>query len=160
VRQCDKDVTTAAVLVGRRGGDPAVQVMVNGKLSDSMIWDSGASDVTLSSRTADALGLKFSDDEPVVEMMMADGRKIMGRIVELDSIRLGTFTVNKVEAVVLPPDAKAVDLLGDSFQKHFVCKLDQEAGQLQLTPIDSQVERGPQVEVLLKSDEKSAKSNP
>jgi len=55
----------------------------------------------------------------------------------LKSIQVGMFTVNDVECLVLPKDLKEVDpLLGDSFQSHFLAKLDQNGGELRLTPLD------------------------
>lgn len=143
VRQCFKEVDSDTVPVGKDPSGPKVQVVLNGKVTETMVWDSGASAVQISAATAKALGLKISSKDPEAEFTVADGRTIKAKIVMLDSIRLGAFTVKNVACSVLPPDVPGSDdLLGDTFQRHFVCRLDQQGGHLQLTPIDPAVVKG------------------
>ena len=116
--------------------------IINGRLPVSMIWDSGCSFTQLSSGTAAALGLKLTDANPSTEAIIAGGAKIKERFAMLDSVQLGPFTLHGVLCVVMEddPDSNAPDLLGNSFQSHFLSRLDQKSGRLQLTPIDSAVD--------------------
>jgi clan AA aspartic protease (TIGR02281 family) len=145
IRQCARDVVSSPVPVTLDdGGDPCVQAVLNGKVTDTMIWDSGATNVILSAATGKALGLDLGDAR-TVKMAVADGRIVSAKVVNLDSIQLGAFIVKNVECFVQPPEVKAVDLLGDTFQNHFISRLDQQSGQLQLTQIDPNVTQGPLV---------------
>jgi clan AA aspartic protease (TIGR02281 family) len=148
VLQCAKEVAGAAVPVMRKpdSDEPYVQAVLNGKVTETMIWDSGATIVVLSSDTADALGIKLTDKDQTDEATVADGHTVKETIVTLDSIRVGGFTVDNVPCAILPPGEKAEDLLGDTFQGHFVVRLDQQNNLLQLSPADSSVIVGPVAE--------------
>jgi len=144
VRQCAKDVTTGDVPVRKtESGGLMVQAVLNGKVTDQMVWDSGADEVVLSTATAKALNLKPSSGDATIEIGVADGRAVKAKVMMLDSIRVGSFTAKDVPCVVLPPGSKTEDLLGNPFQRRFISKLDQQAGTLQLTPIDLSVTHGP-----------------
>ncbi len=112
--------------------------IINGKLTVSMTWDSGCSDTQLSRDTAAALGLDLNDKSPSIEITIANGATIKAKKAVLDSVQLGPFTLHSVECVVM----EGSDLLGNSFQSHFLSRLDQQSGKLQLTPIDSSVDIG------------------
>lgn len=144
IRDCEKDVVTGPISVTRDGGVSRVDAMLNESVSDKMIWDSGAALVTLSSATADALNLHPGDTAPSVTLTVADGRTVSAKIATLKSLRVGGFLVKDVECAILPPDVKGSDdLLGNTFQKHFTSRLDQQTGQLLLTPHDASVLVGP-----------------
>jgi clan AA aspartic protease (TIGR02281 family) len=138
-------IVTASILVPKSSeiGGLHVLPIINGKKTISMVWDSGCSFTELSSETARALGLKLTDHNPTTEAIIANGTKIKGKIVFLDSVQLGPFTMHDVLCdVSLNDRGDAPDLLGNSFQSHFLSRLDQQTGQLQLTPIDSSVDIG------------------
>jgi hypothetical protein len=139
-----------------------VQAVLNGKVTDTMTWDSGADFVSLSAETGKALGIVPTDKDPTLEMSGADGRVFPAKQIVLDSIRLGGFTMRNVDCVLLPDtgDKPAPDLLGDTFQSHFLSRLDQRTGQLQLTPIDSSVTLGPVAEPLPKLKAGQYQTNP
>jgi clan AA aspartic protease (TIGR02281 family) len=146
LRKAVKDVVDSPIPV-RRGENSElyVQAVLNGKVPDEMIWDSGADVILLSAETARGLGLKLTDQNPEVDMGSADGKIHKAREALLDSVRLGGFTVKNVICFVLPDTGNGheTDLLGDTFQTHFVSRMDQRSQQLQLTPIDSSVQVGP-----------------
>jgi clan AA aspartic protease (TIGR02281 family) len=152
IRKCVKDVITGTVPVQKtQSGGLHVQAVLNGKVTDTMTWDSGADLVSLSYETGRALGIKPTDKDRSMLMSGADGRTFKAKLIVLDSIRLGGFTMHDVDCVLLPKTANpAPDLLGDTFQSHFLSRLDQRSGQLQLTPIDSSVTLGPVAEPLQK----------
>jgi len=152
-RQCAKEVVTGSVPVERTNfiGGLHVEAVLNGKLTDTMVWDSGADVVVLSAATGKALGLKPTDKDETVEATVADGRTVKARQIFLESIRVGAFTLHDVmcDLMIDSPDAPpSDDLLGDSFQSHFLSRLDQRTNRLQLTPIDSSVISGPVAEPL------------
>jgi hypothetical protein len=144
LRDAAQRIVSASVAIQKTNmvGGLHVLPIVNGKLPVSMTWDSGCSCTQLSSETAAALGLKLTDQSPSTELIIANGAKIKGKLALLDSVQLGPFTLHGVLCDVIQGDhdSSVPDLLGNSFQSHFLSRLDQQSGRLQLTPIDSAVE--------------------
>jgi clan AA aspartic protease (TIGR02281 family) len=138
IRQCTREIATGDIPV-RRTEDGAlfVQAVLNGKTVDEMLWDSGTSTVQLCADTAKSLGLTPTGNDPTIDLTLADGRTTKASVLTLDSIRIGTFTAKNVRCTILPLGFKTDDLLGDSFQQHFISKFDQRTGKLKLSPIDS-----------------------
>jgi clan AA aspartic protease (TIGR02281 family) len=140
--KCKSDITMVVVPVTTEHGVPEVSATVNGK-KEQMVWDSGASMVLLSSAIATEVGLHPTDKDPTIICKLADGKEVKCKAMSLKSITVGAFTVNDVDCAVMPPDMTDVEcLLGDSFQNHFMSKLDQTAGQLRLTPLDTSTVKG------------------
>lgn len=137
VEQCRADVTSRTVPITLEGGVPNVDVLINGQVTERMIWDSGAANINLSAKTAKALGLHLTDKDPIVEISIADGSHVKEHLITVDSIRIGAFTVENVPCIVPPPGVEGSDLLGDEFQKHFEFKLDVNNQSLQLSPLDA-----------------------
>ena len=140
VKKCKSDVTSGIIPITLEGGVPNVEVLINGKVTETFIWDSGCTGVTLSAKTATALGLHPTDKDPVVVSTIADGSKVKEHLMMVDSIRIGSFTVEHVECIVPDGGSAGADLLGNEFQHHFQFKLDVNAATLQLTPIDARTE--------------------
>jgi clan AA aspartic protease (TIGR02281 family) len=137
------DVVDSPVPVRR---DPSndelyVQAVINGSVTDEMMWDSGADQVAISTNTAKQLGIHFTDQDPTFEVGTAGTDTVKVHQATLKSIRLGGFTVRNVTCIVLPDGLSGHidDLLGDTFQTHFISRMDQVTRQLQLTPADSSV---------------------
>jgi clan AA aspartic protease (TIGR02281 family) len=152
IRTCVKNVVTGAVPIRKSpSGTLYVEVELNGNVPATMQWDTGADFVSLSPKTWHALALDTSKFQNI-PMRIADGTTVQAKQATLDSVRLGAFTLRDVDCVLMPDiqGANANNLLGDSFQSHFLSRLDQRSGQLQLTPIDSSIVVGPQVEPLPK----------
>ncbi len=138
VKKALADVQTEVVTVSTEHGVPEVDVILNGKTKQAMVWDSGASSVVISTELAASLGMHPGPKDPLVRAKLADGHIVTGHQMTLKSVQVGPFTVNDVECMVMPPDIKDADpLLGDSFQNHFLSKLDQGGGTLRLTPVDN-----------------------
>jgi len=143
LRKAVKDVVDSPIPVrGDLDTDALyVQAVINGTVTVEMMWDSGADQVTLSADTARQLGIRFTNQDPTVEVGTAGSDTIKVPQATLASIRLGGFTVRNVPCMVLPDSSSGHvdDLLGDSFQTHFVSRMDQRSHELQLTPVDSSV---------------------
>lgn len=136
VKRYRGDVASAVVKVNYEHRIPQVEVTLNGKVTKTMIVDSGASTVTVTSALAQQLGLEPKDADPVIQLRLADGKIVDARLMKLASVRVGQFTIEQVECAVLPSTLVAAeDLLGGSFLKHFVYKLDPEAGELHLNQV-------------------------
>jgi len=143
LRSAVKDVVDSPIPVRGNQDEDAlyVQAVINGTVKVDMMWDSGADDVALSADTARQLGIRFTDQDPTFQVGTAGSDTIKVHEAMLDSIRLGGFTVRNVRCIVLPDNSSGHvdDLLGDTFQTHFVSRMDQRSHELQLTPVDSSV---------------------
>ena len=114
-------------------------VSINENESVELVVDSGASSISLPASMAEQLGIYVGADAPDVRVQIADGSIIPGKLVILDSVRVGKFTAENVECVVLGPKAKAApSLLGMSFLGKFKFELNANEGTL--TMIDIPVE--------------------
>jgi clan AA aspartic protease (TIGR02281 family) len=138
INQCKADVSLGTIAITTDHGVPNVQVLINGQLTQVMIWDSGCTGITLSAKTARALGLRPSKEDQIEEAVIADGRHVKEHIKMLDSIRIGAFTVKNVECTIPPDGSEGADLLGNEFQHNFQFKLDINNQTLQLSPLDPQ----------------------
>jgi clan AA aspartic protease (TIGR02281 family) len=138
VKRTLADVSIEVVQVSTEHGVPEVEVVLNGKTKQMMVWDSGATSVVISTELAASLGMHPGPRDPVIKAKLADGHIVSGHQMTLKSVSVGVFTVNDVECDVMDPDVKdEALLLGDTFQSHFLSKLDQGGGTLRLTPVDN-----------------------
>jgi aspartyl protease family protein len=112
-----------------------VEVVVNGEPLQ-MLLDTGASHVTLPFEVARKLKLEPGENDPTVQMRLANGAIIEGKLMTLKSVRVGRFTVTNVSCVVLQEGlSDPPTILGTSFLSHFVVKLSQSARELYLTEL-------------------------
>jgi aspartyl protease family protein len=131
-----ESIESSAITLHTTNGVPTVDVTLNGKVTEPMILDSGASLIALTPATAAKLGLKPGPDDRVLKLSLADGRVVEGRLMKLDSVRVGHFTVEDVECTILPADVKEADnLLGGSFLSNFVYRMDMTAGVLYMSAL-------------------------
>lgn len=79
-----------------------------------MLVDTGASIVALTAEDARALGLQPSSSDYRISLSTANGTVRAARVM-LREIRLGDIVVRDVDAVVMPPGALTMSLLGTSF---------------------------------------------
>jgi clan AA aspartic protease (TIGR02281 family) len=143
LRGAVKDVVDSPIpVLGNPDEDSLfVQAVINGTVKVDMVWDSGADVVALSAETAKQLGIRFTDQDPTMDIGTAGSETVKAHVAMIDSIRLGGFTVRHVPCIVMPENSNGHvdDLLGDTFQTHFVSRMDQRSHELQLTPVDSSV---------------------
>jgi clan AA aspartic protease (TIGR02281 family) len=135
--QCVDQFVAEVVPARMDNGTPVVAVTINGK-KVAMIWDSGATYVSLSAETAEELGIHPTDKDPTVEMVIANGSTVRSKMVILPTVTVGVFTAKNVECIIDPKGKqRSPDLLGGAFQRHFLCRVDERAGVIHLTPGDS-----------------------
>lgn len=129
-------INSAIVKINTEGRVPHVDVTINGKVTRSMVLDSGASFVCLTADMAKALDMKPGPKDPTLKLTLADGKVVDAKQMILKSVRVGQFTVENVECAVMPESLIAAEnLLGGSFLRNFVYKLDPEAGELHLAQV-------------------------
>lgn len=122
----------------RRGADGLwhVSVLVNGKASQDMAIDSGASIVLLPMRAAQAAGITPGPTAPTLRMVVASGGQVDARMVVADSLRVGRFVAENVECAVLPENFKDVPaLLGQSFLQRFRQTIDASRSRWELASV-------------------------
>jgi clan AA aspartic protease (TIGR02281 family) len=137
IKKWRSQVDTEAIPLVEEGGIHLVDVRLNGE-SHPMILDPGASMISLPAELAEKLKMVPGPQDPTIQMKIADGSIIEGRQMVLKSVRVGRFTVENVTCVVLQSGLKeAPACLGNSFLSHFIVKLDQKAGKLQMTEVEA-----------------------
>ena len=113
-------------------------VVFNGKPPLMMDIDTGASMISLSYKSAVTAGLTPSDNDPTIELQMADGRIVKAKKVIAKSVRVGKFEVDKVECAVMPADLPdAGSALGQTFLRNFTYKIDTERSKLVMTRVEA-----------------------
>lgn len=101
-----------------------------------MVVDSGATLVTIPANTAAELKLVVPADASVVNLALANGERITGRRIQIESLRVGEFEAKDVEAVVLEPiAANAQPLLGLSYLDRYKFEINPTAKTLGLLSI-------------------------
>ncbi|MFA6357534.1 MAG: retropepsin-like aspartic protease [Candidatus Omnitrophota bacterium] len=123
------------VSVDKKSGHVIVVTTLNKEVKANLVLDTGASLMMLSNKVAVSLGSSInSSSGKVIDLIMADGRRVEAKMVILDSVSVQDSEVQNVEAAVLSAeDSDAVvgdGLLGMSFLKHFNFKIDQKYGKL------------------------------
>ena len=114
-----------------------IDAVINERFIKPMIFDTGASLVCISRSFAAEVGLHPGDTDPTVQMGIADGTTVEGKLMRIESLRVGKFVVQDVECVVLGPEAAdAPPLLGHSFLRHFKHEINPDTGMLTLTKMD------------------------
>lgn len=132
--QAAEEYQRGAVDLRDRGNVMEIDVRINGKPIRTMILDTGASALSLPYLFAKDLGIEASDTDPVVQLQMADGKIVDAKKVSLESVQVGEFIVNDVEAFVLPEDLSAASpLLGNSFLSNFTYEIDPDRLKLILS---------------------------
>jgi len=119
----------AASIAADAGGQYRARALIEGQDVDVMI-DTGATVVALTSETAARLGVTLDTSRPRWRMNTANG-VALANPVTLRSVSLGAIYMDDVQAVVMPPGASSVNLLGASFLKRLV-SVEQRDGMLVL----------------------------
>jgi clan AA aspartic protease (TIGR02281 family) len=137
----EKLVLSKAVEMRHKGGVFEVDVTFNGRVTTPMIFDTGASFVALSAPFAAKIGLNPESSTRTVDLHDATGGVTKAKLLTIPTVRVGPFTVNNVDCVVLPPDKRDVPLLlGQSFINQFTHKV--ENGQLLLSRVETDEPQG------------------
>jgi len=116
----EKAVDSEKIPLRRVGNSYYATVVINGKAPKEMIVDTGASSVVLPYRVAVECGVNPGDFPLTLITTIADGSRVRGKPVVLDSVRVGKFTAKNVECVVWAPEEKnAPMLLGMTYLSRF-----------------------------------------
>jgi len=111
------------------GGQYRARALIEGQDVNVMI-DTGATVVALTSETAARLGVALDPSRPRWRMNTANGVALASPVT-LRSVNLGAIYMDNVQAVVMPPGASSINLLGASFLKRLV-SVEQRDGMLVL----------------------------
>jgi clan AA aspartic protease (TIGR02281 family) len=122
-------------VMDKQSGHIMVETTLNKKIKANLMLDTGSSLMLLSSRIAVSLGIDVSVNAgDIVELVLADGRKVKAKRIILENVSVQGSEVEKVEAaVLLEQDDKVFahdGLLGMSFLKNFTFKIDQKNDKL------------------------------
>lgn len=121
-------------LLVREEGSARVGVTLNGKATDLMVLDSGADQVCITWELAQKAGITPGPDDPTIKTRVAGGGEAEVKVVFLDTVQVGPFVAKHVECLVYPKSAKDADcLLGDSFLRQFVYKVNMKTGELRMS---------------------------
>ena len=126
INDMEKDFTKHTVEYTVDGRSIVVETMLNDLVKARLIVDTGATLVVLSPHIASQLGIVQAKEGALIAATLADGRQVKASPVILKSVTVGGVTVKNVEACVLESteDTQEDGLLGLSFLKHFVIKID------------------------------------
>lgn len=137
-KKLEEAVSSEAIKLDNESNSLWVDVTINGKHKQRLIVDSGATIISLPDKMAREMGIESDEDGEPVEVGLADGRKVPGTRIKLDSVRVGKFTVEDVECCILGPDAPdAPALLGMSFLGQFKFEVDAQQRELKLVQVES-----------------------
>lgn len=121
----------------RRAGTYSIGVTLNGKNPVTMIFDTGASSISLPYEMAVKAGMKPDEAKQKVKVSIANGAVVEGKRMKLDSVRVGKFELKNVDCIVMPEDSPNVPaLLGGSFLNNFKYEVDADASVVRLSRID------------------------
>jgi clan AA aspartic protease (TIGR02281 family) len=128
-------VESEAIPLTENHGIHMVDALLNGE-HFVLGFDTGASAVTLTGEVAEKLNIIPGEQDPTIQMQLADGNIIEGKQMTLKTVRVGRFTIPDVTCVVLQKGLNGAPLiLGGSFLNHFIVRLDPAANELHLTQI-------------------------
>jgi clan AA aspartic protease (TIGR02281 family) len=135
LKQWQSAVDSEAIPLREMHGIHMVDALLNGE-HFLLGLDTGASCVTLPAEIADKLNITPGEQDPTVQMQLADGNLIEGKQMSLKSVRVGRFTIQDVSCIVLQKGLNQAPLiLGGSFLNHFIVKLDPSTNELRLTQV-------------------------
>lgn len=111
-----------------------VNVVLNNRLRQDFIVDTGASMVTIPITAAKKLGIKIDTSTPIRDLITAGGM-IKASQITLNSIQLDGWTEYNVTAYVIDiPTQSGVGLLGLNYLNRFRMDLNTQSGVLTLAP--------------------------
>jgi len=135
----EQKILSESIKLTEDGGTFLVSVLIDGKHTKEMVVDSGATAISLPFAMAKEMGLEPNSGDRKVRVSLADGSEVEGYLKTISSVRVGKFTVEDVECIVLSPVAiKAPPLLGMSFLGNFKFEIDKNRAELKMVKIDQE----------------------
>jgi hypothetical protein len=134
VRQLESDealLWSDRLKPGQEGGQVRVLATFNSAATLSAVLDPKAAYTTVSAELAEKIGLKPPDSDRPITIVVAKGKKVQARRVEVPSIRLGRLTFARVMVAVLTESEGDVEpRLGQSLLHHVMVDSDPTSGDL------------------------------
>ena len=107
------------------------EVILNGRLKQYFIVDTGASFTLINRPTARELGITIDENTPFIPIFTASSL-IFTPLVTLQSIRVGEAEVENVDVLIHDMPSDSAGLLGNSFLNKFRVTLDSVNGKMTL----------------------------
>lgn len=137
--QFEQKILSESIKLTEDGGTFLVSVLINGTHTKEMVVDSGATCISLPFLMAKEMGLEPASGDRKVRVSLADGSEVDGFLKTIPTVRVGKFTCDDVECIVLSPVAiKAPPLLGMSFLGNFKFEIDKNKAELKMVKIDAE----------------------
>ena len=128
------------VQVDTQAGHIMVDTLLNHKVKAQLLLDTGASILVLTHGIAEKLGLQAKNYKQLVELKLADGRKIKAIYITLDNVSVQGVEAGKVPVAVFTEEIADLGykdgLLGMSFLNRFNFKVDQKNKKLILERLE------------------------
>ncbi len=141
IRQLEKlegEIDSDSISLRSASGRMVTSAVINDQHTYDMIVDGGASLVILPLEIAGKCGIEVKKSDPNAVLTHADGKKIPGKLVTIQSLRVGRFAAKDVKCVVLGIEAlNAQPLLGKSFLEKFQYEIDTQKCTLTLIEVAS-----------------------
>jgi clan AA aspartic protease (TIGR02281 family) len=136
LKSIEDTILSEKIPLKRQGNSLSVSVVIDGQHTQEMVVDSGATIICLPHKVAIKCGLEPVESDPTIQLVIADGSVIEGKMKKIGSVRVGKFTVEDVDCAVLSPVAThATCLLGMSFLGRFKFELDAQASTLTMIKV-------------------------
>ena len=115
----------------RSGEVSFVEVVLNDRIKQDFIVDTGASFTVISREAANELGIRIDETTPFIPIATASS-VIFNPLVTLRSLRVGQAEVENVDALVHNLPGRSAGLLGNAFLSKFKVVLDSVQGKMTL----------------------------
>ena len=110
-----------------------LDVLLNKRVLQRFIVDTGATVVCIPPKTVEALGIVIDDNTPVHRVSTASGYGYAHEV-EINLMELKGYRVHNIKALVIElPGQEGVGLLGQNFLRYFQVEIDSKKGILRLS---------------------------
>ena len=119
----------------RRGEVWMAEVLLNGRVRQNFVVDTGASFALISKEAAKELGLTIDENTPFIPMASVSS-VILTPLVTLKSVSVGRAELENVDALIYTMPSGQDGLLGNSFLNRFKVVLDSVQGKMTLFQLE------------------------
>ena len=133
-----RDFSHKEISYHQKGNEILVDVMLNNRVSATMLVDTGASILLISRDLANKLKIYDGGGARTIQITLADGSTTTAVPVVLQSVQVGDAVVRNVRGAISesPPSGDVDGLLGMSFLSNFILRIDSKAKKLILEEFD------------------------